>query len=664
MAALAGSVAVGGAVVSPVQAAQTPTKGSDLIRAKDTPDITKLAGELADQEVDWQTCEPAEEERLQPYVDLAECADIKVPVDWFNPSTEYWTVAVSRVQNVDVDDPAHKGTIFVNPGGPGGSGLIWSGVMHVRTPELNDSYNYVGFDPRGVGASSAPDECLLMQGDTLEGIGAECSTKLENRAISTKQTAYDMDLIRHLLGEDDLSYIGYSYGTWLGSIYAREFPANSGPMLLDSATDITGPNLERTWYMQNIARDRQFTERMLPWVARHGDEFGLSGTAEELEEQYYAGWETLGEWGILYWIFGLSAFSNNDDYPLAGMSISMIIQAGQEAAAGEEITASAAVKHLITAAGRSGQGALIADGTLVDQIDRVLEENTRHVYDEPSDYPKADLSDPRFDPCLESGWVLWDWTDFDDDSVDWLSCDWEIWEEWDELSAEDPSITKEDVVDIMLSIRDLNVSLRDQGLLSAAWYDAFENIRCNDGQWDRNTAKWTDPKYQASIPFSAGLGAGDVPLCAFWTAADTVTKLKANTFPGAMVVQAEMDSQTAYETGLTSGTRAPNTVFIGVDNHGDHGLFPMGTDCVDRPVLDYFLTGQLPRTQVTICDGLPLPWEDVIYENGTPLGPNGKPKKAKPNAQPAAVREANDVARELIADMETSVLLQQALRSN
>lgn len=660
VAASAALVAVG-LVSAPAMAAPSGS-GSDTQRQQATPDIAALAGpELASQTIEWEACETTEPE-YEKYFALARCADVKVPVDWFKPADDYWTVRISFVENSAVGSPGHRGVIFGNPGGPGGSGLVWGPVLSVRTPELNTSYNYVGFDPRGVGESSMPDECLLPElSDDEQLIAETCSTQPENQAISTRQTAYDMDLIRHLLGEQKLSYIGYSYGTWLGGWYAKEFPANAGAMLLDSATDVTGESLEQTWYMQPIARDRQFSQKLLPYVARHNDVYGLGTDADAIGARYFAAMEAMGDSGLLLWLAGgLVGFPDNSQYPTLAANLQLIIEVGEaadeEGLEPEELTP-AALGALILRTQSNGSHA-ISLTDLGANIERALVANERKVYDEPSDYPKADLANPDFDPCYEAGWASWDWTDFDDSTVDWRSCDWAIWDEWEndpELQAE---MSEADIITFQLQgIRAMYLALRDGGFMKPTWYDEFENIRCNDGQWATSSAKYDDPAYQAQIPFSLGLGSGVAPMCRFWTASTVVPSAKANTFPGALVVQSEMDSQTAYETGMISGTKLPRTSFIAVDNEGSHGLFPYGTECVDRPVIDYFLTGALPKDKVSICSAIPLPGEEDVYENWTRLRPNGKPGKAVESVQTPAVIAAGDIARSLIAEQEEAVLV-------
>ncbi len=91
-----------------------------------------------------------------------------------------------------------------------------------------------------------------------------------------EQTAYDLDFIRALAGEDTLDYYGASYGTWLGSWYQRLFPHHSGRFVFDSAADLTRTTLQNTWDLQPPSRDRQFQESLLPYVARKTAVFGAS----------------------------------------------------------------------------------------------------------------------------------------------------------------------------------------------------------------------------------------------------------------------------------------------------------------------------------------------------------------------------------------------------
>src|SRR3990170_4701065 len=131
-----------------------------------------------------------------------------------------------------------------------------------------------------------------------------------------------MDFIRHLLEAPKLSYIGYSYGTWLGTWYENLFGAKyGGRFLLDSSIDTTQATLQPTWDLQPIARDRQFSMHMINWIARHDDRYGLGEDPYKIKERYFAATAKLDPFVItLVWVLlgGAGAFGYNGDYPLAG----------------------------------------------------------------------------------------------------------------------------------------------------------------------------------------------------------------------------------------------------------------------------------------------------------------------------------------------------------
>lgn len=199
------------------------------------------------QQLDWQTCG-----------DL-ECATAVVPLDWADPDGETITIAVNRHQATG----EKIGSLLINPGGPGGSGIdALSGIALGRFGEdVVARYDLIGFDPRGVGQST-PVTCLdgpamdaLTAADfdysTDEGIAAAeaaygqlGATCLQNTGpvlehVDTVSAAKDMDVLRAVLGDDTLTYVGYSYGTQLGATYAALFPDKVGRLVLDGALDPT-----------------------------------------------------------------------------------------------------------------------------------------------------------------------------------------------------------------------------------------------------------------------------------------------------------------------------------------------------------------------------------------------------------------------------------------
>ena len=185
------------------------------------------------------------------------CAKVKVPLDYDNPGGQTIEIAVKkRAAGGD-----SIGSLFVNPGGPGGSGIdLVDEAGSYFSKKLTSSYDVVGFDPRGVGASTAVD-CLTDAELDAERAGANdpatpsasateeraqkmaeaCTSKTSTSGlldhIDTISVARDLDILRAVDGQQALTYLGYSYGTYLGATYAELFPANTGRLVLDGAVD-------------------------------------------------------------------------------------------------------------------------------------------------------------------------------------------------------------------------------------------------------------------------------------------------------------------------------------------------------------------------------------------------------------------------------------------
>ncbi|MGS2809854.1 alpha/beta hydrolase [Nocardia sp. MW-W600-9] len=207
-----------------------------------------------DQQVDWGSCEGfgSPEDRLPP---KTECARITVPVDYARPDGPTAQIALSRI-------PATGdkiGSLLMNPGGPGVSGL--SMVTVGNRTGLAEKFDRVGFDPRGVGSSLPAIVCLTPQqadaeraepptDNTPAGIAdaeadnREYADRCAQRTgtdllahVGTREVVQDMDVMRAVLGDPKLSYLGYSYGTRLGSAYAEKYPQNVRALVLDGAVD-------------------------------------------------------------------------------------------------------------------------------------------------------------------------------------------------------------------------------------------------------------------------------------------------------------------------------------------------------------------------------------------------------------------------------------------
>ena len=324
--AAAGAATAAGEV--PAAAVHTAYQGKKVTER----DAGVLAAHLLDQELTWETCEwPGQLSSVAEMLDQipgTACATVTVPRDWNNP-TDGHTVEV-RISKTETAGADRKGMALVNPGGPSAEGVIWGPGMAMMAPELAEHYDFYGFDPRGVGESTnavctyTPDFSLDQWGldkAMVEGCLANPLAKF----VNSEQTAYDMDFVRALMGEDKLSYIGFSYGTWLGSWYQRLFPQNADKFLLDSATDLTRKSLQETWDLQPRSRDRQFQEALLPYVARHHDKFGAGTDPLQIRADWEAGGGTrtflgslLTEWYVI------PAMYSTRNYPQAASIVAAV----------------------------------------------------------------------------------------------------------------------------------------------------------------------------------------------------------------------------------------------------------------------------------------------------------------------------------------------------
>lgn len=187
-----------------------------------------------------------------------ECAEIQVPVDYQNPGDASLTLALKKLPAKQTSNKV--GSLLINPGGPGGSGTDY--VTYAEDAfgkRLMDSFDIIGFDPRGV-ALSTPLDCLtdkevdefiafdgtpdtdqeLKESLQLSINLAKGCEAIENNLIAhvgTQEAARDMDIIRELVGDEKLNFLGASYGTYLGGMYAELFPEKVGRLVLDGAVD-------------------------------------------------------------------------------------------------------------------------------------------------------------------------------------------------------------------------------------------------------------------------------------------------------------------------------------------------------------------------------------------------------------------------------------------
>lgn len=230
---------------------------------------------------------------------------LPVPLNYRQPSGRTITIALSEIP-ATAPASRRQGVLLVNPGGPGASGLgLPAQVAGVLPRSLAAEYDIVGFDTRGVGASvpalscdpsffarprpdyvpgnQAAEQMLISR---ARGYAANCERRFGWLLpyMTTEDLARDMDSIRAALGQRQISYLGYSYGTYLGQVYATLFPSRVRRMVLDSTVDPAG-----AWYADNIAQDYAFQGRMnafFSWVAAHDSTFGLGATPARAQQAY------------------------------------------------------------------------------------------------------------------------------------------------------------------------------------------------------------------------------------------------------------------------------------------------------------------------------------------------------------------------------------------
>lgn len=240
-----------------------------------------------------------------PRYPTLQCASLEVPLDHDRPAGRRITLAVTRIPHTAATS---AGPLLVNPGGPGGSGRALAGFVASALPkDVAARFDVIGFDPRGVGRSEPALDCgpghfKAVRPDSVpldaateranldrvrsfaESCGARHADVLPH--IDTVSAARDIDLLRAALGAERISYFGYSYGTYLGAVYAKLHPRRVHRLVLDSVVDPNG-----VWYEDNLAQDRAFDARhkdFLGWVAKHHAVYGLGTDPAGVERRWYA----------------------------------------------------------------------------------------------------------------------------------------------------------------------------------------------------------------------------------------------------------------------------------------------------------------------------------------------------------------------------------------
>lgn len=532
------------------------------------------------QKVDWKACPTTilGRDSSKDFKLLGKrltCADIKAPLDWKDPNKGEIFVSLLKVS---ASKPEQKqGALFFNPGGPGGDGLslalyralAWetdkkkSKIPKIAAglKQLTEQYDFIGFSPRGTGnssrmycggnelspvikspASDRSDQNIANMIRTGQLHARACQKNPMTPYVNTEATVQDMNLARHLLKEEKLNLVGYSYGTWLGSWFAKRFPEQTGRMLLDSSADFSR-QFQETFKGQPFARQKAFREIVAPYVAKNNKIFNLGDDPQTI----YAIHDQLSE-------------------PLRDLI-------------GRIISSNSYNRNRISETGFILNAA--------KKIDQVVKKNPDISYE---------------DLLKEANEIKYN----NDPDLNQITL---------ELAKE------------LIIIRDdiLNAEPEDTELTQ---FDAtFYAVACGDDGWSQDLKEWRafDDKTAKEAPVYGGRML-DLA-CLHWKLNTFADKPNTpNKMPPLLVLQSEYDSATYAEGALNAVANTPNTKLIYVKDEPEHGIFPYNTECVDLPVIDYFLNGKLPSKDRLDCEAkpLPLPSDEVTANTLTIFSkPNG-----------------------------------------
>jgi pimeloyl-ACP methyl ester carboxylesterase len=254
----------------------------------------------------WRACS---DPFLQSYA--LECARLRVPLDYAHPDRGHITLAVTRRPHSSTADD-YQGIMLTSPGGPGGSGTWMPAVADYLPQGVGDTYDWIGFDPRGVGASEPALHCdddflgadrpsyaattQQLRRTWLQRTrhyARECGRSAARRLLpftTTQDTVRDMESLRAALAQDrpaagsKLNFYGFSYGSLLGEVYAGRYPQRVGRFVLDGVVDPTRTRqrADRA-QLRGLERNR---DRWFDYLAAHPRAFGLGGDPEQVRADF------------------------------------------------------------------------------------------------------------------------------------------------------------------------------------------------------------------------------------------------------------------------------------------------------------------------------------------------------------------------------------------
>ncbi|MDR0215451.1 MAG: alpha/beta hydrolase [Comamonas sp.] len=519
------------------------------------------------QKINWKSCEAYFSKNtdadLEGYSillgDRLQCADIDAPLDYSQPEKSSIKIAIIRVLSSKKSEKNPH--LFFNPGGPGGDGhldsIVYSSSLlamgNENTPigsiyrKMAENYNFIGFSPRGVGASttiSCSGNELFMPIDYspkgynpeniknitnyAKAVASNCQKNPVSDYINTDATARDMDLMRHLLGDDKMHYYGTSYGTWLGFWYAGLFPENIGPMVLDSNMNFSRPMNDAS-VLYKEGQIHTFLEFQAPYISRHDDLIGLGKTVDQV-------------------INNLNSMTDH--------AKSILGHASYRAEPGSIAVNIAVLQTAFEVSNMEKQNSTPAQ--IIDTIKNSL-------------YIRDNMIRRAFE-----------------------------YEGYDLQKSIKNSIIQKLINDYNnKTIYAEKFSLEDA---------VFNTVVCNDeAVSNADPIFWFRTGFSQAnrLPIISA----DVSMqpCLYWKRNAAFTKPAINDLKAAklMMVQSQYDVPTPLSGAMETFNQLPATSMVYVKNEGSHGLQFYGTECVDLTVMRYLL-GQAPANRMTTCEGKPM----------------------------------------------------------
>jgi pimeloyl-ACP methyl ester carboxylesterase len=253
--------------------------------------------EFYGQPLAWESCDnygKTDYDRDALKAANLQCTHLTVPLDYAKPAGD--TIKLGILRRPAKSRADRIGSLVVNPGGPGAAGLSTAAGLADANETLANRFDFVGFDPRGVGSSEPTVECLTDKemdaeraaddeldaspagvarlNDEAKDFAAKCVTNTEHGKemlanIGTRDVAKDIDILRAALGDEKLTYLGYSYGTRIGSTYAETFPKNVRALVLDGALDPSKSPVEEV-VEQGKGFQKAFDD-FVAWCVDQGD---------------------------------------------------------------------------------------------------------------------------------------------------------------------------------------------------------------------------------------------------------------------------------------------------------------------------------------------------------------------------------------------------------